>query len=158
MDKLKDVLVYIIQEYPYKDELSNARLTKLVYLSDWKSVLNDGRKITHIKWYFDNYGPFVHDIEQTVKDNPAIFKSQVFYNLFGHPKTTFGLKNIDYEPKLSVRERRSIDFAIKRTKDLNWSDFIKLIYSTYPVISSNRYSNLNLIEKAKEYKKYTEQE
>ena len=54
MAKLVDVIAYIIKRYPSSlaDELSNARLTKLVYLSDWKNCLTNDRPISSINWYF----------------------------------------------------------------------------------------------------------
>ncbi len=50
MTELKDVMAYIIANYPFKGELSNARLTKMVYLTDWKNALLSGRQVTDISW------------------------------------------------------------------------------------------------------------
>ena len=63
--ELKYIMYYIIKNYPnqLKQELSNARLTKTVYLADWKQAIIKHRQISDIKWYFDNYGPFVNDIK-----------------------------------------------------------------------------------------------
>lgn len=33
-----------------------------------------------------------------------------------------------------------------------WNAFISFIYSTYPIITSDRYTFLNLVEKAEQYK------
>ncbi len=58
MAQIKDIVIHILKNYPHKDELSNARVTKLVYLADWRHVLETKEQISSIKWYFDNYGPF----------------------------------------------------------------------------------------------------
>jgi hypothetical protein len=52
MSKLADVIAYLCVNYPYKHELSKARLTKLVYLSDWMSAQELGEQITKYKVVF----------------------------------------------------------------------------------------------------------
>lgn len=148
---LKDVMAYIIQHYPHSEELSNARLTKMVYLSDWHQSINLKRQITSIEWYFDNYGPFVWDIDKEAKANPDLFRIQSTNNYYGGNKSLYTLRTENYKPSLSKEESSSIDHVIEETKRLHWRQFINLVYSTYPIISSEKYSKLNLVEKAKEY-------
>ena len=59
------------------------------------------------------------------------------------------------EINLSTREREILNVVIEKTKDLYFNDFIDYVYSTYPVRSQERYSNLNLMSLAKEYKERT---
>lgn len=153
MEKLKEMIAYFTKYYPRSNELSNARLTKMVYLADWHQAINYGTQISSINWYFDNYGPFVHEIADVAEDHPDIFEKKVISNFYENKKTIINLKNSSYEPKLSERERQSLDHIINITQRLNWNDFIQLVYSTYPVASSARYSSLDLVNKAKEYKK-----
>ena len=151
--KLKDVMIYILKCYPKRlaDEMSNARLTKMVYLSDWKNTLASGKQITPVKWYFDNYGPFVNDIENTAKEDSATFLIAIGSNMYGQPKKTFGLKNDEATVNLTESEKSSISSIVDETQKLYWKEFIKLVYSTHPVASSDRYTYLDLAEKAKEY-------
>lgn len=153
MADLKDIMTYLIGHYPERlsHELSNARLTKMVYLGDWHQAINYGRQISDIRWYFDNYGPFVSDIEETASANPATFLITDDLNQYGQPKKLFKLKKPEFKSSLSAQERSSLDHIIAVTQKLYWNDFIKLVYSTYPVASSERYSFLDLIKKAKEY-------
>ncbi len=152
MDKLKDLIAYIAQNYPIKEELSNARLTKIVYLSDWHQALNHQRQITNIDWYFDNYGPYVPDVIRKAQEFPNLFECESTNNMYGKSKTLVRIKDSSFLVELSKEETKSADHIIEITKSLNWNDFIQLIYSTYPITSSTRYSALNLIEKASEYK------
>jgi hypothetical protein len=152
MADLKDVLVYLIGKYPYPSELSNARVTKLVYLADWRHAITHGRQLTDITWYFDNYGPFVWDVKNVVESAPDLFACDDTANMYGDRKRLFSLVNTSHAPHLSAEERNSLDHVIDATKALNWAQFIKLIYSTYPVMSSERYSNLDLARLAKDYK------
>lgn len=157
MDKLKEILVYIIKSYPKKDDLSNARLTKIVYLSDWRHALTYNKQISNISWYFDNYGPYVKDVLKTVEKNGLFIKTETI-NIFGEPKTLIELKDINYNSNISSEEKASIDYIESVTQSLKWADFIKLVYSTYPIISTDRYNHLNLVEKAQVYKKILEQD
>lgn len=151
MAELHDVMAYIIQNYPAQDELSNARLTKMVYLSDWHQAISKGRQITDVRWYFDNFGPFVRDIERTAIERTDLFSVDLGSNMYGQPKKTFSMRAQNYQPRLTKSETASIEHIIGVTKRLYWDDFIKLVYSTHPIASSSRYSYLNLVEKAEEY-------
>ncbi len=51
MAALKDIIAYYCDRYPHKEELSKARLTKMVYLADWKSAIVHGKQISDIKWF-----------------------------------------------------------------------------------------------------------
>lgn len=158
-DKLRSVMAYILKIYPknMSEEMSNARLTKMVYLVDWKNTLNTGHQVTGIKWYFDNYGPFVNDVENTAKSNSDVFLIDFGSNMYGQPKKTFKLKHDDISFNLSLNEIASITSIVNETKKLYWREFIKLVYSTYPVASSDRYNYLDLESKAKKYKSIKEQ-
>lgn len=151
MSNLKDVIAYLLKEYPSKDDLSNARVTKMIYLADWHQAIHYKKQITNIEWYFDHYGPFVSDIKAEIAAHPELFNDEGTNNFFGQPKNLFSLKDSDYNPNLSLEQKRSLDHIINITKSLDWNEFIKLVYSTYPVTSSVRYSSLNLLQKASEY-------
>jgi len=155
MAQLYDVMAYLIQNYPKNmaHELSNARLTKMVYLADWHQALTYGRQITDVRWFFDNFGPFVRDIELTAADRDDLFVVDLGSNMYGQAKKTFSLRNPEYVPRLSNDEQRSCDHIIEVTKKLYWAPFIKLVYSTHPIASSERYKFLDLVDKALEYRK-----
>ena len=150
---LKDVMIYLIKHYPdsMKEELSNARLTKMVYLGDWHQAINYGRQITNIEWYFDNYGPFVHDIKDTAVKHPDIFSIADSQNMFGAPKRVYSLRDGTFQANVDDEAKESLDHIIEVTQNLHWTDFIKLVYATHPVLSSERYSSLDLVKKAEEY-------
>ena len=153
MAELVDVTAYLIANYPEAlgHELSTARLTKLVYLADWHSCLHNGRQITSINWLFNHNGPFVWDVKDACESHPDIFRIKKTENPFGAPKRQFTLINSSFKPKLSPKEQVSLDYVIEATRKLYWADFINLVYSTHPVASSEKYSVLNLVEKAREY-------
>jgi hypothetical protein len=57
---------------------------------------------------------------------------------------------VDY-PSLTDDEKELLDYVISSSASKNWDDFIKLVYSTYPIITQDRFSKLDLVKLAREY-------
>lgn len=147
-----NVIKYILSAYPYKDELSASRLTKMLYLTDWKNAIEHDTQLSKTVWHFNHYGPYVDDFVDMARKDKDIDVVNT-KTMFGGNKQLFKLSDknsgkIDLADEL----KEIVDFVINATKDKNYDDFIKLVYSTYPVISSSKYSNLDLVSKAREYK------
>lgn len=152
MATTRDAVAYLIANYPHKDELSKARVTKMVYLADWKAALDHDSQLTPIKWRFHHFGPYVEDVHQMALDDPA-FKVRSETNMYGKRKERIEL----VDPRatnftLSDWEKRILDHVISNTKALNWDGFIKLVYSTYPILSGERGAELNLMASAHAYR------
>lgn len=149
---IMSVIKYILQAYPYKDELSASRLTKMLYLTDWKAALELDTQLTDTVWHFHHYGPYVDDFVKMAKQDSDI-KVTSTTTVFGGSKQLFELSGEGTQPiTLEPQLKEIVDFVINATKDKNYEEFIKLVYSTYPVLSSNKYSDLDLVQKAREYK------
>jgi hypothetical protein len=144
-------MAYFASEYPHKNELSKARLTKLVYLADWFSSLLDGRQITDIDWVFNHYGPYVDDVANLANiDSDFSVTSERTRD--GGDKYVISYSGDDVSDNLTKREKAILDAIIKKTQPLYFNDFISYVYSTYPVSSSERYSYLDLVYLANKYK------
>jgi hypothetical protein len=152
MAAIKDLLFYILSNYPHPSDLSKARVTKLVYLADWKHAIDHGSQITHINWYFNTHGPFVWDVVRTAEKHNALFDTEGSHTPYGDPKTLIRARSRDYEARLTDSELDIADHVIEATSDLSWKQFINLIYSTYPVVSTDQYSKLDLPQLAEDYK------
>lgn len=152
MATVRDAVAYLIANYPHKDELSKARLTKMVYLADWKAALDHGKQITDIDWRFHHFGPYVDDVYRVAQEDPA-FSVKSERNFYGNLKERIELIN---PPQTLVDlhqwEKDILMHVINQTKPLNWDSFIKLVYSTYPILSGTRGGKLNLIEAARAYR------
>jgi hypothetical protein len=148
---LENILIYFCSKYPYPNELSKARLTKMVYLADWKFSLEHDMQLTDIDWYFNYYGPYVDDVVQCAKNSSSLQVNQS-ENCYGTPKDTICIKDCIEIMSLEKNIEETLDFVIDKTQKLGWEDFIRLIYSTYPVMSQPRFSRLDLVKLAKEYK------
>lgn len=151
MAALRDILAYLLARYPYASELSNARVTKMVYLADWRHAIENGAQMSPVQWVFNNYGPFVWDIKDAAEANPTIFAVSAEANYFGSPKLLLSLRDKEYVPQLQASEKAAIDHVVESTKKLTWESFIRLVYSTYPIIRSARFSVLDLRGLAAEY-------
>ncbi len=153
MNKLKHIIRYLVAEYPNKQELSKARLTKMVYLADWYNALKYKEQMTDISWYFDHYGPYVTDVYKEVVDDSklSIINTK---NQYGSNKQLIEMKNTNNDffsntNRLSLQSTEILNKVIEDTKLLYWNDFIQFIYSSYPIKSSVKYNYLNLVDLAK---------
>ncbi|MGZ3217910.1 Panacea domain-containing protein [Paracoccus sp. T5] len=123
----------------------------MIYLADWHSCVTRGKQITDIKWYFDSHGPFVWRVKEAAAARTDLLEVSEEQNMYGGKKLLFKIADRHYKPKLSDAEKKSIDHVIEVTRKLYWADFIKLVYATHPVASSERYSTLDLVAAAKDY-------
>lgn len=152
METLKDILAYFCLHYPYPNELSKARLVKMLYLADWKNAIENKDQLTDTKWIFNQYGPYVKDIIENIKfDNRFEIIDKT--NSHGSPKQLVKVDNNYKTTTLDNENQYILDFVINATSSLNYSEFIDLIYSTYPIKVSSRMSELNLPQLAKDYEK-----
>lgn len=151
MASIRDVAAYFCTRYPDKTVLSKARLTKLVYLADWKSAISRQAQITPITWYFRHYGPYVHDVIDAVKADPTFSVVETF-NPYGAPKELIEYHGGEVWPSLSPDDLGILEFVIDRTATKNWNQFIQLVYSTYPILTQPREVPLDLIGLADQYK------
>lgn len=152
MPKLEDIVGYICERYPQKEDLSKARVTKLVYLADWKSCLQMNKQLSNIQWIFNYFGPYVDDVE-TMAENDPRFNVVRSYNVFGEKKDVISLKTKFVFQDLNQNDKDILDEIIEKTASLNWQNFKRLVYSTHPIIVSSRMDRLDLVRLASEYKK-----
>ncbi|CYU41839.1 SocA family protein [Streptococcus suis] len=149
--KLRDILRYILKKYPYNFDLNKTRLTKLVYLIDWEMAKKYKRSCSGINWYFDNYGPYVHDVMKEATSDEQIKINEGFSN-YGGPRYTFQLVDPNFSEfsTLNLQELQIIDSVIDSTKDMSFNNFINYVYNTPPVAQTPQYQTLNLIKIASE--------
>jgi len=145
MPRINNVTAYICKNYPHPSELSKTRLTKLVYLSDWKSAQQKNQTLTPITWHFHNFGPYVDDVMESVQEDER-FVINYTETMYGDPKMLIEFIGLeDSITGLSSEDTRIIDEVIEETKTMYWDSFIKHVYSTYPIKTIDRYTDLDLI-------------
>lgn len=144
---LQNIIYYFLQE---SWELPNARITKLVYLLDWEYSLKYGQQLTDIDWFFDYYWPFVRDIENVVLKNTDLFNVKTYTNFLWNSSKFFSVKwkqYIDLEQN-TIELMKGI---MQKTKNLSFNEFIKYVYSTYPIYKTRQFDKLELVKLAKEF-------
>ncbi len=151
MNILHEIIAYILINSKNKKELYKYRITKLIYLCDWIYAYKEGTQITNIKWFFDNYGPFVWDVYDEIKKDTDLFDVKIIQD-FGIDKSLVLIKNNKYNVCLSEKIMKYIDYVLEYTDNLDGEDFMKVVYSTYPIRTTKRYCNLDLVGKAKEFR------
>ena len=153
MSKTAELAVYFCQKYPHKTELSKTRLTKLVYLADWKSAQIHQRQITNINWYFNHYGPYVEDVMDAIQ-NDTRFELKKTSNFYGDSKLEIRLtSDAVIGDELQEEDREILDSVINETSPLYWNAFIKHVYKTDPVQISDKYQKLDLVQIANAQRK-----
>lgn len=95
------------------------------------------------------------DIEHEVEANPDIFKvSEVINWVFGGNKKLFEIKG-KYSPSIPEQQVEYINFVMEKTANMGFSEFIKYVYSTYPIYKTRKFQKLDLPALAQEYKTLT---
>lgn len=151
MARLRDVVAYLCHAYPHRGDLSKARLTKMVYLADWRSAIIRGHQITEIEWIYNYYGPYVEAVIDAIRDDPAFSVIQTA-NMFGGQKEIVRLNTDTTWSSLNDEDIEILDFVVAETAPLYWNQFIQLVYSTYPILTQPRFTPLALTDLASEYK------
>jgi hypothetical protein len=147
---LIDIVYYLLKNYPHKHALSDERVAKMIYLADWRSALRRGRQISDIEWFFDGTGPFVRDIDRAVAGNPLLISKRRTKAAHYASKNILTISK-GHEPGVSEEEKLILDFVIDYTKERDWDNFIRLVYSTYPALTSDRYDSLDLVKNAERF-------
>lgn len=150
MAQLRDVMAYLCARYPHKNELSKARLTKMVYLADWRAAITRNAQITSISWIYNYYGPYVDDVTDVARDDPG-FEVIHTANMYGGYKEIIRYVGNEDWHSLTGSDIKVLDYVIEMTAPMYWDQFIELVYSTFPITKMPRFAPLNLVALAREY-------
>lgn len=145
MNKLREIIRFILKNSSQPNKLTKTKVTKLVYLTDWYSVQENNKQITKIDWYFDHYGPYVNDVYQMAEKDSKI-EIEEMLNAYGNPKKVLKLTRQDkgYKIKLNNPEIAIINKVLLETDSMNWREFIEYVYETEPIKNNKRYTRLDL--------------
>lgn len=139
-NSLNNLIKYFCSMYPHAQELSKARLTKMIYLADWENYQANKKQISNIEWYFDNFGPYVTNVIDTAYNDPEVRVIST-RTIYGTDKTLIEYKG--ETPNLDEPTKLILDKVINDTKPLSWKSFIDYVYSTPPIKQSTRYNYLD---------------
>ena len=156
-----DLLAYIWENYggedgqQFKDKRAEdftlSRTTKMIYLVDWKYALKRGRQATEVRWYFDQFGPYVNlvttftkrfDLRQE-KESKSKYRRRVRW-LSPNPDISK-----DVGTPLSKEVQNVCKDVIKDVRNLSYLSFIRYVYRTPPIRYCDKFRHMNIVRVAK---------
>ena len=134
-------------------ELSKARLTKEVFLVDWFSCIKFVVQATNIDWYFNHYGPYVEDVILVAQDMTDYFLVEQIASTDNSTWTKIKMRDdINLNDTGNKELFDLISKMIEKTADMSYPAFLNFVYGTFPIVSSQKYSKLPLVELSERYK------
>ncbi len=115
--------------------LKDSEIHKAIFFIDWKHVLLHGKQLFNVQWYLDINRRFNFEIEDKSLDN---------YIKLTPPE----VKNI------SRKTIELISFVKEKIDRMHISELERLYYSLYPMFTTERGEELNIVESVINYKKF----
>lgn len=119
------------------DDQDRAMLT--LYLIDWKAAIDLRRPISNLEWRIE-HGP------QPMADQRELLLSAIEHS-----------EGCVHEPshlsELTDDDKRIIQDIVARVQRRSRSELLKLVHSTFPVLSQPRHAPINLVAMADKYKR-----
>lgn len=145
MNKLKNTILYLVKRHPPKRDLTQTRLTMLLFLIDWENTLQHREQITELSWYFGQYGPNAIDLIPEIRHSKNLYIAVEKSN-FGTDqfmiKTSIDKSLIQIE-KLSTENIKIIDDIINKTKNFSWKELLDYTYNTKPIKLCKKYTTIS---------------
>jgi len=138
---------YIKGHYPQPDQLTEDRLFAVLYLIDWKSAIERKQPLTDLLWQIERVPEPTSDQKKVVISaiqQPG-YELQVDAST-GHSRVIG--QTID---NLSTEDTQVIDFVIQSASQKSWPDLLRLVYSTFPVMTQPKHAPLDLVALADKY-------
>lgn len=158
--RVEDVLHYLSGSYPKFNGLSDATMAEILYLIDWKSVLNKNSQLTNGTWFYNQRGPYLERRAGVVQHGgdfqrpPVPLHGRLWLKL-GHLKqsATRMLAALSAEPGLDACDKSTIDFVLRLRERKTEDEFSLLVDSTYPVMTHQEDRPLDMVSAAQAYQK-----
>lgn len=153
MNELHDIIWALI--IPEKG-IKLARLIKEVYLVDWKCAFNYPPRPCSFSWTYGPCGPTSRKVRECIERHPELFKTEETQNSLGISIVTIYKLNVDHAPSLSPGVKSAVDLVTKTSTPKDWESLSRLVSSTYPIMQSSMFDELNMEKFAKEYQEILE--
>ena len=127
----------------FAEKLPRYALPKLIYLLDYQYSLTHGEQYTNIKWYYNDFGPFVHDVENAIRkhENVKISKEKNPYD--GKGCSYFYYAGV--KVSLVDSEAASIlEGMVSLFRKMTSREFISYVYGTYPMAHTSRHNFIDV--------------
>lgn len=132
--------------------ISRSRLLKTIYLCDWKmAIWTEGdQQATQTTWELQDCGPYSNSLRDTLSERRALFAVDLedHDGLEMHIVRPVGTVNNSSFTEVDLMLE---SFVLSHVRDMNWTDFNRLVNSTHPVVVGKVGSKLDLPKLASQY-------
>jgi hypothetical protein len=152
--ELRDVIAYVCTRHCDGLSLSISRLTKILYLADWRCCITRGRQVTPIEWKMNDTGPFSQQINFLLRSDKDFEVTTSQSILKGRSERVVLVSDFGWK-SISKDDRDVLEFVLKTSREKYLGEFQRLINSTYPVLhvrnESDAMEALDLLGLAAQY-------
>ena len=136
---LGELAAYLLTKTP---SLSRSELAKLVFLTDYNYCKKTGNIYSGISWFYDSYGPFTTDTEDSLLNYGYAIKI--------NDKNKHGNSTTRYKLLIPVNDLPSeiqyiVDSLLSIHRNMSYRQFIEFVYNTYPVKKSIKKQSIDLV-------------
>ena len=143
MASVHSVLSYLSSIHRNDIELDRHRALLLLYLVDWRSAITRQEPVTDVTWKVEDIGP---------QPDSAYVLSGVMSSADWNAITNRSRRETDRPPTdIATAEREVIDFVAKTAGNKSDEELMRLVYSTFPVMTQPKHAPLNLVALAERY-------
>lgn len=137
--KSYDCVAFFCRELNREFYRIDSKLTFLLYLADWKSMLDRQKPLTNVEW----------SIETIHSENYLVAK--LFAEL-GQEKLNAYCSQWRFPGSLNSEELDILEHVVARVGKLDQTHLLQLVNSTYPVIAAAPGEHMNLSKYSRDYK------
>ena len=138
MATLKDITLYALCK---NTSLSRSEMAKIVYLVDYFHAKKYTKQYTAIKWFHDDYGPFVRDVENSIANVDGVIVTED-KNLYGSRAKYYSYNKEC--PEMPEELKSILDHVIVIHKEHNYTSFIDYVYQTSPVKMTKKNRSIDI--------------
>lgn len=147
---LNDLIIYICRNFPWPRELSLERVMQIIFLYEWHTSLKEKPILTNGVWKNDVHGPTSTIVEHAIRNHEGL--KLATYEINGKKVeqiVTVGETNAT--PNNNINNDELI-FIIMTLHNLGINLLPAIVYSTYPMLVTNKGHEMNLRQIAGEYR------
>ena len=133
-----EVLDYLREIYPRSSDFNIDRAMLTLYLIDWKAAIDLRRPVTDLEWRIEHV------------PQPTVAQREVMLSALQHEPTCALAGNMG---EMTAEDRAIIHDIVARVGSKSKTELLRLVYSTFPVLSQPRHAPINLVSMADKYKR-----
>jgi hypothetical protein len=136
----RDVLAFFLQQGQKRD---HDTLVMMAYLADWKTCLEGNPRLLDVAWTLGSFGPSAPEVHDALDDVTR------FEQL---PEG--GIRLLGVPPVIPSNMKPFLEHVENTTKDLRRDKLTQLVYSTFPVMHTDRFAPIDLERAATSYREF----